>query len=476
MSVAPGRADRYLDRLTRMHVSNLLLMFVVFIEGFASLGVEVIALRRLVPHVGSSITVTAPTIGLFLAALAMGYWSGGRVKDCFLERVLRNFLFAAFLAGVGLSGVVVQAIFAGIGQPVVSYLVFMACVVCPPAWLLAQTVPLLTNLIDHERAGAASGAALTASTAGSVLGASVLSLVVMQLLGVSAAVLLCCATLCVGVAIGARPPRRWAPVANATLLLAVLAWFNLVPKFNTLETAYADYRTVTVGSGGLPPTYRAPGRVFMVNEQRASMLDAGVPARRAPYIERMHRMIVDELQLKGKQVLVLGAGGFTLSAGDTTNHYTYVDIDPNIRAVAERDFLKDPINGDFIVDDARRFVAQTDRHFDAIVVDVYSSHASIPGHLVTAEFWRALSRALTSEGMVMINLVLDNKLRAPFARGVLATIEQGLGRCAVEVLDRSQPIGNVAVFCQPHATPLSVVSIYTDERNSVDRDRGMSGF
>ena len=457
-------------------MSNLLLMFIVFIEGFASLGVEVIALRRLVPHVGSSITVTAPTIGLFLAALAMGYWSGGRIQDRFLERVLRNFLFAAFIAGVGLSSLVVQAIFAGIGQPVVSYLVFMVCVVCPPAWLLAQTVPLLTNVIHRDRAGAASGAALTASTAGSVLGASVLSLVVMQLLGVSAAVLLCCATLCVGVAIGARPPRRWAPVASASLLMAALAWFNLVPKLNALETAYADYRTRTVGVDLLPPGYVAPGRVFMVNEQRASMLDAGTPARRAPYIERMHRMLVDELRLQGKQVLVLGAGGFTLSAGETANQYTYVDIDPSIRAVAERDFLKAPINGTFVVDDARRFVAQTERRFDAIVVDVYSAHASIPGHLVTTEFWRSLPRALERDGMVMINLVLDSKLQAPFARGVLATIEQSLGRCAVEVLDRTLAVSNVAVFCQPGAMPTAVASLYTDERNRVDLDRGLYGF
>jgi hypothetical protein len=39
---------------------------------FLFLGAEVIALRRLVPHVGSAIVVTAPTIGLFLLALALG--------------------------------------------------------------------------------------------------------------------------------------------------------------------------------------------------------------------------------------------------------------------------------------------------------------------------------------------------------------------------------------------------------------------
>ena len=48
------------------------LFAVVFIEGYCSLGAEIIALRRLIPHVGSSILVTAPTIGLFLLALALG--------------------------------------------------------------------------------------------------------------------------------------------------------------------------------------------------------------------------------------------------------------------------------------------------------------------------------------------------------------------------------------------------------------------
>ena len=80
-----------------------LLYLIVFIEGFCSLGAEVIALRRLVPHVGSAIVVTAPTIGLFLLALALGYAAGARVADRFTAVVGRNFVVSALLAGVGLS-------------------------------------------------------------------------------------------------------------------------------------------------------------------------------------------------------------------------------------------------------------------------------------------------------------------------------------------------------------------------------------
>jgi hypothetical protein len=59
--------------------------------------------------------------------------------------------------------------------------------------------------------------------------------------------------------------------------------------------------------------------------------------------------------------------------------------------------------------------------------------------------------------MVMINLVLDNKLQAPFARGVLATIEQGPGRCAVAVLDRSRGFVWGAAAIAPYARPQSGV-------------------
>jgi hypothetical protein len=182
-------------------VSIRLLVLIAFVEGFASLGIQVIALRRLVPHMGSAITMTAPTIALFLLALTLGYWTGGRIKGDFGARVQRNFVIAAGLAGVGLSSVSVHAMFAAIPSPEVAFMVFMTVAVCPPACLLAQTVPLMANLVVHERAGAASAVALTASTAGSVLGALSTSLFVMQLAGVSAAIALCGGVLCLAVVV-----------------------------------------------------------------------------------------------------------------------------------------------------------------------------------------------------------------------------------------------------------------------------------
>lgn len=448
-----------------------LLMAVVFVEGFSSLGAEVLALRRLVPHLGSAITVTAPTIGFFLLALALGYQAGGKVAADFLPRVRRNFLLAASLILAGLAGPVVEALFAHVRPAPIAYLLFISLILCPVAYLLGQTVPVLTNLLRHERAGARSGAALYWSTLGSFLGSISLSLLVMQWLGVSAAVLVCAGLLLVLVPLlpagtGPRWQQQLAPAASLALGLAL----NLgLPQ--QVETAYATYSVDPVQLPGMQDA-----RVFRVNNSTASLLDSSEPPRYARYIERLRRLFLEDLGYRDKRILVLGAGGFSLSHQEPLNDYTYVDIDPAIKALAEKEFLRQPIQGRFVAEDARRYVvqaAEAGEHFDAVVVDVYSALTSIPAHLVTWEFWLGTRRALAPEGVMVANLILDQRLATPYARNLLATIESVYGPCAVEILFRDRPQSNVLIQC--FAGPeVTAAQPYTDEKNRADLDLARS--
>jgi predicted membrane-bound spermidine synthase len=409
-----------------------LLYLIVFIEGFCSLGAEIIALRRLVPHVGSAIVVTAPTIGLFLLALALGYSSGARVSERFTSVVARNFQLSALIAGIGLARVTVDGLFDLVQPNALAYLVFIGGVLCPLAWLLGQTVPVLTNLMKHTRTGEASGYALYWSTLGSFLGSVSLALLVMQRLGVSAAVLICAVLLALGSLLLTRQTRHawgWALMIS-TAGVAV----NLYPADAVIDTAYADYAVKPVTRSEMDNA-----RAFMVNNSLASMMDESVPANYARYVQHLRHVILKELNYSGRSILVLGAGGFTLSHREPANHYTYVDIDPKIRDIAEQRFLKEPILGTFVVDDARRYVRTTEQRYDAVVVDVYSSHTSIPGHLVTREFWHDTRRTLTPQGVMLANLILDGRLETRYARNLLGTIESVYGRCAVEVLHKSKP-------------------------------------
>ena len=446
-------------------MSRALLYTIVFIEGFCSLGAEVIALRRLVPHVGSSIVVTAPTIGFFLLALALGYASGARVAADYRRLVARNFLISAALAGIGLAGVTVDGMFAHLQPALFAYLCFIAGILCPLAWLLGQTVPILTNLMQAERTGEASGLALYWSTLGSFLGSLTLSLIVMQWLGVSAAVFACSLGLVVGVILLAGKNLKFGLFLLPTVAFAAL--LNLQSP-TTADTAYADYTIGPVDLAG-----QQNPRAFFVNNSLASLLDDSEPPNYTRYIKHLRQILLDDLGFKGREILVLGAGGFTLSHREPLNRYTYVDIDPAIRAIAEQHFLREPARGEFIADDARRFVATSQRRFDAVVVDVYSSHTAIPSHLVTREFWAATRRVLKPDGVLLANLILDGKLETPYARNLLATIDSAYGRCAVDVLQKGKPLANVEVACFASSHG-STNGIYVDEKNRADLDLARS--
>lgn len=468
-------------------MSAILIPVIVFIEGFCSLGAEIIALRRLVPHVGSSIVITAPTIGFFLLALALGYAAGARISDRYLATVSRNFLISALLLGIGLSTPFVSTLFDHV-QPVwFAYVILVAGILCPLAWLLGQTVPALTNLMQAQRTGEASGLALYWSTLGSFLGSLGLSLFVMLWLGVSAAVFLCSTLLLIGVLmLGIATPghrfRNLATIIGCLLLIAapnltILRTLIQISDYAVTETAYADYSVVETST-----TDGLDARVLRVNSSTASLLADGEPPRYARYIDYLRRTLLKELHFQERDILVLGAGGFTLSHREPLNHYTYVDIDPAIRTIAEQQFLRESIRGHFVVDDARHYVAQTAHHsprrYDAVVVDVYSSHHNIPSHLVTREFWRDTRGVLKPEGVMLANLILDSALQSDYARNVLATIESVYGRCAVEVLHKDRPLANVEVFCRnSDAAVTRPVRLYSDENNPADIDhaRGAPG-
>ncbi|MEF8750248.1 MAG: fused MFS/spermidine synthase [Candidatus Accumulibacter propinquus] len=446
-------------------MSRLLLFSIVFIEGFCSLGAEVIALRQIIPHLGSSIVVTAPTIGFFLLALALGYHAGAKIDEGYIEVVAKNFLLAALLVGIGLAGIGVDLLFTALRPPELAYLLLVAGVLCPIAWLLGQTVPILTNLLLRERAGEASGEALYYSTLGSFLGSLSLSLLVMQWLGVSAAVALCALLLVIGYTLLRGPGWRTAVISLAVASLTGVANAWLRPE---IETAYASYLVLPVQYEGA-----INGRALKNNSSFASLIDDSEPPLYARYIRHIRSLLLDELGFRERRILVLGAGGFTLSHREPSNHYTYVDIDPAVRGIAEKHFLGEAARGEFIADDARRFVIRSEQRFAAAIVDVYGSHSSIPGHLVTREFWLATRRVLEPEGLLIANLILDSALATPYSRNLLATIESVYGRCAVEVLQKKQVLANVVVTCR-NGQPAEPASLFIDERNSADFDLARS--
>ncbi|MDR1745112.1 MAG: fused MFS/spermidine synthase, partial [Planctomycetota bacterium] len=57
------------------------LYLVVFLSGAALMGLEMAGARLVEPHFGSTIYVWGSIIGVFMLALSLGYWGGGRFSD-----------------------------------------------------------------------------------------------------------------------------------------------------------------------------------------------------------------------------------------------------------------------------------------------------------------------------------------------------------------------------------------------------------
>ncbi|MEF8854992.1 MAG: fused MFS/spermidine synthase, partial [Haloarculaceae archaeon] len=90
------------------------------VSGVASMGLEIVAGRLVAATFGSSVFVWGSVIGVFLAALAIGYWIAGRRAGTHASRTTlsASLLFAAaYVAILVVAGEAVVAAVADVGLP-----------------------------------------------------------------------------------------------------------------------------------------------------------------------------------------------------------------------------------------------------------------------------------------------------------------------------------------------------------------------
>ncbi|MDQ2696694.1 MAG: fused MFS/spermidine synthase [Pseudomonadota bacterium] len=437
------------------------LILLVLVECFVTVSVEVLTLRQLMPFVGNSVVVTSLIIGIFLLFLALGYQRGGSRSGDFHRILCRNFLLAAVWTGIGLCYPFIQGLFrflAGLGITGLPALtIYLLLVTSPLVWLLGQTVPMAAHLFPDTRVGPVSGRVLFVSTLGSFLGSVLTTLVLMNWLGVGATVFIDTLLLAGLALLVAGRSRALAGLAMAGCLGLA---YGLNVHYNrsvfVADNAHGNYRVVDRGGD----------RELLVNNSFSSRI--GADGGNYWYIETLRRLLAEAGVYDG-EVLVLGAGGFTLSRPGETNRYTYVDIDPEIRAIVAEHF-NPRINGAFAGEDARIFVLRDARRYDAIVSDVYLNSVAIPGHLLTVEHFRALAGRLKDGGIALFNVILNPFMTDPYSRRVDNTLRAVFPDCMALPRFFENAATNVIYACRRHPAGADDATIYTDDRNSVSFD------
>ncbi len=442
------------------------LFAILLLEGFISISVEILTIRQLTPFFGGSIVITSIIIGVFLLFLALGYWRGGSYPRDFFNKLSQNFALSMLWIGIGLNYTFVALFFyfttVNLSFPYLfSLTLYLLFVLAPIAYWLGQTIPLTTNLFNQQqRISRISGYALFLSTVGSFLGALITSLLLFQFVGVAWAVVINCLFL-FGLVLLLQPHSgvRWWLLLLLGFALYCIKLTNIDSEklHFQLTNNYANYRVTETTD---------QTRMLEINLSPSSMLTA--QREGFAYIEFIRDFLFKQLALRNKEMLVIGAGGFTLTAaGDYNNQVTYIDIDPAIKPFAEKYFLQKKINGRFIGQDARRFLNQTSARYDVIISDVYSHQVTIPPALLTVEYFQQLAGHLTPSGLLVVNVVRSPFFSDHFSRRVDNTIHQVFSFCAVVPLNWQSSLSNIIYICSNHPHD---DTLYTDNLNSATFD------
>jgi spermidine synthase len=449
-------------------------VLLLLLEGLASSGLQMITIRQTVPFVGSSVLSTSVIISCFLGALALGYyWGGQQAPERYTRSLVNNLIYSIALFGIGLSYVFVQIFFQSISDmtqglvflnnPLVHLFIFCLIVMSPLVFFLGQTVPLLINTADEKtRKSEASGNATALSTVGNVIGCLITSLVLMYYLGVGYSIFINCLILaiCLVLVVDWHGPRSKYLVVFTVTCLAIIFSLNVryTEKLFAATTPYSNFHVAD----------HPNGKRFVINRSNASFIDEET-RKGWPYIEAIKRGVFSQ-DMTGKEILVLGAGGFTLSAEDTHGaSITYLDIDPEIKPIAEKYFLKDEIKGKFIANDARSFLLTSKKQWDIIVVDLYTNAATIPMHTATFEFFSLVSSKLNPDGMAVLNIAANPKLNDDYSLNMDHTVRQALSRCITDITDYKDSLVNIIYFCSKNNKD-AVASLYIDDTTKVTVD------
>lgn len=439
--------------------------FIILIEGFITISVEMLAIRQLIPFFGNSVIITSIIIGIFLLFLALGYWRGGFIKSDFLHKLNNNFAAALIIIGIGFSYVFIHyfVYFASnsLHLPVLPILVsYLLLVLAPTVYFLGQTVPLTTNLFSKAQTVASiSGRALFLSTIGSFLGAIITTLVLFHFFGVGFSVFFNCLLLLALIFhISLKVDKNLMPI----LVLAVTTVFIYLLNVNFEKMIfvktdnYANYEIVTQGSD----------RILRINNSNSSLIKAN--KKGFDYIEKIKSILFRQLHLTNKDILVIGAGGFTLSYGNTYgNRFDYVDVDHSIKNIAEKYFLQGKIKGRFFGEEGRQFLNNNHKKYDVIVLDAYTSSTSIPPALVTREYFHQIKHALKPEGLFIANVIANPYFSDVYSKAIHNTISQVFHFCAVVPLSWKTSPTNILYVC-PNIK--NIDKIYTDNLNTVTLD------
>lgn len=412
------------------------MLLAVFIGGYSSLSLELIVLRQLSSFVGTTTITVSIVMGSFLAFMSWGYYKGSVesvVWSSLRRQAANDFLLIALLVVLASSYILIDIYFiafneAGITSNIIQTALYSLLFLSYGPYLFGKITAMLSRYL-HYRDPNFTGKIMAVDTIGSVLGSLLTTLIIMPFVGVNHTIVV---VVVITLAASFFLSRRRNYVAMLTILLAAVL-FN---QDKLLKDTYGIIENNAVATVGVHETDKGKSRLLVINGSMSSKISKEHNLNFS-YINFINDNFIRTLpENETKDILVIGAGGFTVGIDDTRNNYIYVDVDKNLKRITEENFLKKKLspNKKFVVQDANQFLKESRDKYDIIVLDTYSSLQYIPMELVTREYFERAKNNLKEGGILLLNAIvspnfgddfamnLDNTLRSVFKNNLRSQV------------------------------------------------------
>jgi spermidine synthase len=413
----------------------------VFLAGAALMALEVSAFRIVGRVFGTALRETTTVIAVFMAAMSIGYWGGGRIGDRWPSG--RTLATALLGASIGTAIVpwldrIVSLRISESGTAISLHaLIASLSLFFLPTLLLSAVSPIAIRLVATQTAhsGSTAGSISALSTIGSIAGTIATAFVLLDWLqSINRMVLVVAVTLFLttlivlaGEAERGRRSVVFTTIVAALALAAYAGTANLNAPHEALQNVLFErdspYHHILVREHG-----RGRFRIlqFDLKAVQSSMLVRDPSGPGLAYADDLH--LAKVIRPEAKSLLIIGLGGgtavkqFLRLYPDVT--IDAVDIDPMVVEVARKFFMLPESNRLRVtVSDGRVFLKGTTKSWDVIFVDSYTHNrygSTIPPHLVTREFFAEAKRHLNPSGIVHFHCATS--LEAPMAQAVYRTL------------------------------------------------------
>lgn len=461
---------------------HIIIYFVAFLEGFTTLSVEIVALRKFTPIIWSSSISTSIILGVILLALSYWYYkwwkisaSGKNIETTLIRNLIISSIYYFFLT----------FIFAEFFLQNFLYLTqnyFLAILLASiilffiPVFLASQTIPLLSELLKWNHSWEKMWKLLFYSTIWSFLGSVWTSTLFFPWIWVNktAAIAPLFLVICSLLMMYVLKRLHWISVVISSFLLCFYLSFlfhnNL--SWKIIYSTSNAYHNINIYNSDDNYT-----RIFSIDGAYSSGINLRDKTSSFSYIQEVEEKVKE---LKPKNILVIWAAGFTfprdISSYDFVEQIDVVDVDKDLKHIAQTYFLEEQLSDkiNFYVQPARYFLhnLSDSKKYDLIFIDAYSGK-SLPPQVLTKEFFDSLN--MYSDN-IFLNIITDRKLDSQFSKNLISTIDASFWDFYYKDVQKNSlhQMTNFIMtnnnFSDYKQFDTTQSQIYTDDKHSIELD------